>query len=150
MHGVGHRALPHIVVLCACDSPSSRRYIGAIAVTDPRSLESGVKKGDIVVSINGTKPDSPEHAVSLLAAAVEAAPTGSIAIELLRLKHATWMLMDGVGKWGVNYDYYLKYRHKESEKSGILGCVNLKKDDDYMWCALPRLARYLAPASLAV
>ena len=41
--------------------------------------------------------------------------------------------MDGVGKWGVNYDYYLKYRPEGAAHSSTLGCANLKKDDDYMW-----------------
>lgn len=50
----------------------------------------------------------------------------------------------------MNYDFYLKYRHKESAKSNILGCVNLKKSDDYMWYANASLliASFLLSRSL--
>lgn len=49
-------------------------------------------------------------------------------------KPVVWMLIDAVG--GMNdsaYDYYLKYRAKGMDDSAVLGCANMKKEEDYMW-----------------
>jgi len=49
-------------------------------------------------------------------------------------KAVKWMLCDAVGGVFDNeYDYYLKYRAKGMPESKILGCANMKKDEDYMW-----------------
>lgn len=94
---------------------------------------TGLSKDDIVRSINGTEVTSAEHAAELVASA----PVGSIAVAVTRIpRNEQWLLMDGVGTWGVNYDYYLKYRPGGATISNILGCANLKKDDDFMWYAV--------------
>ena len=44
-----------------------------------------------------------------------------------------WMLCDAVGSISDSaYDYYLKYRATGMEKSMILGCANMKKEEDYL------------------
>lgn len=72
--------------------PRHPEYNAAVVVSKPSkaAVAAGFTKDDIVISIQGTKPDSPEHAVTLL----ENAPVGSI-VELIRLHHTKWMLMDG-------------------------------------------------------
>jgi len=45
-----------------------------------------------------------------------------------------WMLIDAVGSlFDSDYDYYLKYRPEGVDESHVLGCANLKKEDDYMY-----------------
>ena len=56
-------------------------------------------------------------------------------------KPKIWLLLDAVGTFTESaYDFYLKYRHESMETSATLGCVNMKKEDDYV-CAADFLTR---------
>ena len=45
-----------------------------------------------------------------------------------------WMLLDAVGGFFDSaFDFYLKYRPKGVEESIVLGAVNMKTEEDYMW-----------------